>query len=207
MSNSSQWSLCLLMTLIISANCVSGGSLVAGEPSGSVTTSTEPVIDTPAPATASVKQRQNWTVAEQQLVIQLRPKLKTPFASKANPGDRDTWYVLGFIDLAAAETRSREATMTAFRTIVWRDHREWQRKSVKDATIAHGRDPAAIIIARHLLQPNAALAQLRAPNSAATPGWMKRQATEVRYNRVWVFMAYSTEAEARRFLDNVRKGR
>jgi hypothetical protein len=148
-----------------------------------------------------------WTPSEQQQLKLLKNKLVTPLNSKENPGDRDTWFVLGFIDTAATETRSREATPLSRTGVMWSDHRSKQKKVAKEAIIVQGRTAAALAVLQYVNSPNAAAAQLRAPSTATREGWIKRQGTQVGANRQWVYQAFANEREARQFLETVRKGK
>ncbi|MEK6262749.1 MAG: hypothetical protein AABP62_29480 [Planctomycetota bacterium] len=144
------------------------------------------------------------TPPEQQQFKLLKNKLVTPLNSKVNPGDRDTWFVLGFMDAAVVETRSREATPLGLTGVMWSDRRSKQQKVVKEAIIVQGRTAAALAVLQYVNSPNAAVAQLQSPSPAAREGWMKRQGTQVGANRLWVYQAYANEREARQFLENVR---
>ena len=147
------------------------------------------------------------SVGEQQQLIRIKTKFVTPYNSKNNPGDRDTWYVIGFMDTAHSETRSRDATMLAGGTILWSDQNAKQNKVTKDAVIAHGRMAAAQAVLQYSNSPNAAAAKLRAPSNTAREGWMKSQNTAVAADRQWVYRAFAKESQARQFLENARKAK
>lgn len=145
------------------------------------------------------------SAAEHQQLNRIKRQFVTPHNSRENPGDRDTWYVIGFMDTALAETKSREATMLMGGTLLWSDQKSHQQKVAKEAVIAHGRTAAAQAVLQYSLSPNAAATQLRSPSNPARDGWMKSQNTHVTTDRRWVYRAFAKEGEARRFLDTVRK--
>jgi len=148
--------------------------------------------------------KRKLTVAEQQQLTQLKPQLVTRFNSKDNPGDRDTWYVLGFVDAATVETKSREATMIGRSTALMSHHTDTQKKVVRDAVLAQGRTAAALAVIDHLNAPNQAAAQLHGPSNAVREGWMKRQSTQAAAGRTWVYQAFDSEGAARQYLESFR---
>jgi hypothetical protein len=141
---------------------------------------------------------------EHQQLTRIKKQFITPHNSKENPGDQNTWYVIGFMDSAQAETKAREATMLAGRTILWSDQKSNQQKIAKDAVIAHGRTAAAQAVLQYTNSPNAAATQLRSPSNTARDGWMKNQNTQVTTDRRWVYRAFAKESQARKFLESVR---
>lgn len=146
------------------------------------------------------------TAAEQQQYQSLlrNPRLVTKFNGKDNPGDRDTWYVLGFMDAAALETKTRETSMTAQRLYMWSSHTNQQKKIAKDAIVVQGRAGAALAVMDHLNAPNQAVAKIRPPSGTPREGWIKRQASQGIADRIWNAAPFESEVQARQFYESVR---
>jgi hypothetical protein len=130
---------------------------------------------------------------EVKAVRKLERKLATKLNSKENPGDRDTWYVLMFLDQAGlqAEGGSRSGQTLTYT-------RETQLAQKPKALTVQGKRNAAIEIVRFLVSGNEAAKILRRPG--VSTGGMR---TQFGGNKVWNWQAFATEKDARTFHQRV----
>lgn len=139
---------------------------------------------------------------EQRIVKQLEGKLRTKFNSKENPGDKDTWYVFGFADFAAASIETKRATAVPGVIITSRNEQS-DSKVVRKAAIVQGRTEAAIELARFLYSPNQATGKLEVDAPTQKEGYLSNSQGQFAADRKWEFRPFDNEAEAREFYDSI----
>lgn len=139
---------------------------------------------------------------EQRIVKQLEGKLRTKFNSKENPGDKDTWYVFGFADFAAASIETKRASAVPGVIITSRNEQS-DSKVVRKAAIVQGRTEAAIELARFLYSPNQATGKLEVDAPTQKEGYLSNSQGQFAADRKWEFRPFENEAEAREFYDSI----
>lgn len=139
---------------------------------------------------------------EQRIVKQLEAKLRTKFNSKENPGDKDTWYVFGFADYAAASIETKRATAVPGVIITSRNEQN-DSKVVRKAAIVQGRTEAALELARFLYSPNQATSKLEVSAPTQKEGHLSNFQGQFAADRKWEFRPFDNEAEAREFYDSI----
>jgi hypothetical protein len=139
---------------------------------------------------------------EQRIVKQLEGKLRTKFNSKENPGDKDTWYVFGFADFAAASIETKRASAVPGVIITSRNEQS-DSKVVRKAAIVQGRTEAAIELARFLYSPNQATGKLEVDAPTQKEGYLSNSQGQFAADRKWEFRPFDNEAEAREFYDSI----
>lgn len=148
---------------------------------GSIGMAAEPVVKAKADAADT-----GLTFAEARFVSKLERRLVTKLNSKDNPADRDTWYVLLFLDRAVAQTYGESSRTKTLATL-----RLWK----PDGTIVQGRRAAALATARFLFGTNNAAKGVSAPGTGE-----RREASRFGGDKRWEYRAFKTEAEAKAFL-------
>lgn len=156
----------------------------------------EGAAKTERPATAGLSPN------EQRIVKQLEGKLRTKFNSKENPGDKDTWYVFGFADFAAASIETKRASAVPGVIITSRNEQS-DSKVVRKAAIVQGRTEAAIELARFLYSPNQATGKLEVDAPTEKQGYLSNSQGQLATDRKWEFRPFDNEAEAREFYDSI----
>jgi hypothetical protein len=129
------------------------------------------------------------TWQEKQWLLPLEKRLLTPFNNKANPGDRDTYFVLMFRDVAGVQTHSRTRSSSSITESLATEVAKWD-----GAIIIHGRKEAALTVARFLTKDNAAARSLEVPGQHA------EQKSQLASNKVWDYRAFATEELAQLYL-------
>ncbi len=130
------------------------------------------------------------TSAQARFVRGIERELVTRLNSKDNPGDRDTWYVLVLIDQAAAQ-RIGTSRSSSKLTIA----AEFRASSKPQATVVQSKRSAALAVARFYASFNRA-----APFAARSGLPTSRNATQFRAMKVWRYLAFEKEQDARAFL-------
>ncbi len=129
------------------------------------------------------------SVAETRFLRGIEKKLVTRLNSKANPGDRDTWYVLLFLDRAIAQTYGESSSSRTLATL---------RLMKPDGAVVQGRGEAALATARFLAGTNNAGKGVRPP-STGEPA----EASRFGGDKLWDYRAFKTEGDAKAFLAQV----
>lgn len=129
------------------------------------------------------------TWQEKRWLLPLEKRLLTPFNNKANPGDRDTYFVLMFRDVAGVQTHSRTRSSSSITESLATEVAKWD-----GAIIIHGRKEAALTVARFLTKDNAA------DRSLKVPGQHAEQKSQLASNKVWDYRAFATEELAQLYL-------
>lgn len=131
--------------------------------------------------------------AQTRFIRGIEQELVTRLNSKDNPGDRDTWYVLVLIDQAAAQRigtsrSSSKVTVAA----------EFRASSKPQATVVKEKRNAAFAIARFYSSMNRA-----APFASRSGLPTTRNATRFRAMKIWRYVAFETEQDAKAFHANI----
>ena len=126
------------------------------------------------------------SVAETRFLRGIEKKLVTRLNSKANPADRDTWYVLLFLDRAIAQTYGESSSSRTLATL---------RLMKPDGAVVQGRGEAALATARFLCGANNAGKGVRPP-STGEPA----EASRFGGDKLWDYRAFKTEGDERTFL-------
>ena len=132
------------------------------------------------------------TWQEKRFLFPIEKRLVTPFNSKANPGDRDTYFVLMFRDVAGVQTHSRTRGSSSVTESLTTEVAQWD-----GAIIIHGRKEAALTVARFLTKDNAAARSLEVPVQHA------EQKSQLASNKVWDYRAFATEELAQLYLISI----
>lgn len=103
--------------------------------------------------------------------------------------DRDTWYVLLFLDRAIAQTYGESSSSRTLATM---------RLMKPDGAVVQGRQEAALATARFLVGANNAAKGVRPPSTRESA-----EASRFGGDKVWEYRAFKTEGEARAFLTQV----
>ena len=145
-----------------------------------------------APASLAAADKQplvRLTYEEQRFLVPIEKRLVTPLNSKANPGDRDTWYVLMFRDVAGVQTfRETRDSSSITRSLAT------EAAKVDGAMMVQSRREAALTVARFLTKSNTAAQSLNVPVQHSS------QKSRVAANKLWEYKAFTSEDEALRFL-------
>ena len=121
------------------------------------------------------------TPNERRFLWPIDRRLATRLNSSANPGDRDTWYVLMFRDIAGTETRTTAGT---------------ERRTARQdgAIIVQGRPQAALTVAQFLTKSNTANDAIVANTPQGSPP------NQAAANKLWEYRAFRNQFEAQAFL-------
>ena len=124
------------------------------------------------------------TPNERRFLWPIDRRLATRLNSIQNPGDRDTWYVLMFRDIAGAETRTTTAT---------------ERRTARQdgAIIIQGRPQAALTVAQFLTKSNTAADAVAANRPQGS------QLNQAAANKLWEYRAFRNQFEAQAFLETL----
>ena len=129
------------------------------------------------------------TYPEQTFLVPIEKRLATPLNNKANPGDRDTWYVLMFRDVAGVQTFSESRSSSSITRSL-----ATEAAKVDGAMMVQSRREAALTVARFLTKSNTAAQSLTIPVQHSS------QKSQAAANKLWKYKAFATEDEARLFM-------
>jgi len=130
--------------------------------------------------------------AQKKFIWTCEKELTTPFNSKDNPGDKDTWYVIYFTETAAGARQSRFVSGNIL-TIT----RELQAARNNAAKMTQGRKQAALLLVQYYSTANSAAAKLR-PTVVGSTDWATAAA-----DKSWRYKAFAKEDEAKAFFDQI----
>ena len=152
----------------------------------------QPTVASQSPAQLKKVKPPLLTWQEKRFLFPIEKRLVTPFNSKANPGDRDTYFVLMFRDVAGVQTHSRARGSSSVTESLTTEVAQWD-----GAIIIHGRKEAALTVARFLTKDNAAARSLEVPVQHA------EQKSQLASNKVWDYRAFATEELAQLYLISI----
>lgn len=137
--------------------------------------------------------------------IKADPRLNTKFQGKENPGDRETWFVINFTDIAVAETKQTSANGMAGGFTYSPTRVNKQKKVTNHAVVVQGRTDAAVAVMDYANLPNQAAAKIAVGTSKTRPGGFTSRETKGAADRAWNVRAFDNEGEARRFYEELTK--
>ena len=132
------------------------------------------------------------STAQKKFIRTCEKELATPFNSKDNPGDRDTWYVIVFTDSALGSRQSSSVSGDILTISL-----EMQAARQSAAKMAHGRKDAALLLLQYFYAANSAAAMLR-PTVVGVTDWARADG-----EKSWRYKAFATEDEAKAFFDQI----
>ena len=131
------------------------------------------------------------TVAQKKMVRHFEKRLTTRLNSKLNPGDKDTWYVIVFTDLAMGAKKSRWYSGNTLTTTYG-----WHAARNSAARTTQGRKNAAMLLLQYYCYtPNTAALRLQPPTNGRT---VRARAAATKN---WQYRAFAKEEDAKEFFD------